>query len=521
MKQFYTRSSFLFCMLVCLTIHSQNIRFTHKISSGQVELLHHSSDYYLLDGWNWNPNNLPQTNYALTLTRMNKTAGIVWSKQYLSDTIQAMKVMGDDGVLLVGTRNHAVTLLRTDSTGKVIWAKEYRSACLQRWPQMTFIAGFDMAPDSSLLVCAQNPTKNGSDTTTFLVFSTTINGNLKWVRGFTGAVWAGPVLFNGPNSFTGTFNYTQYDPSSGAYRSDSANSISWMKSIDGGPILAGFMRLNNHFVSASISFPFAPGAYGSYAQITLFDSVMNTIKRLSTYSRGFTGFTTVKSTPDGGLIAGGWYETGAPVQSGMLAKMDTGLHVEWTKQYQSYKGGYFNQSNEFDIQLQSIQVLPDKGYLLAGRGWLMQTDSSGTIGCIDTSYSPPYNIYNYGGNGTLLTTPKADTASILVSSANYTAVSMLPADTLDCIFITGIQEPSRSPSLEIMPNPCSDKLQIRYELTGSIAELHVFSLLGKEICSQRLFNSITELNTSTWPPGLYFLSVLDDDRNLVKKILKQ
>jgi hypothetical protein len=75
--------------------------------------------------------------------------------------------------------------------------------------------------------------------------------------------------------------------------------------------------------------------------------------------------------------------------------------------------------------------------------------------------------------------------------------------------------------MELMPNPCSDKLFVNYESLSGIVEMRVYSVLGKLVYSNHLSGSPAEINTASWPPGLYFVCIQVGSKRVVQKILKE
>lgn len=74
--------------------------------------------------------------------------------------------------------------------------------------------------------------------------------------------------------------------------------------------------------------------------------------------------------------------------------------------------------------------------------------------------------------------------------------------------------------LEIYPNPFTNKLRINYSLNTNGA-LEVFNLLGKKLHTQTITNNLTVLDLSSQPDGVYFVKVIDGNKVITRKVIKQ
>ncbi len=74
--------------------------------------------------------------------------------------------------------------------------------------------------------------------------------------------------------------------------------------------------------------------------------------------------------------------------------------------------------------------------------------------------------------------------------------------------------------LEIYPNPFTNKLRINYSLNTN-ATLEVFNLLGKKLQTQRIANNSTVLDLSAQLNGVYFVKVIDGNKVITRKVIKQ
>jgi len=509
--------SFLCIVLHSLTAVSQVTKFTELLPCTRAATMHGSSDYMVCNATPGGPS---------TLMRVTNQGAIRWAKQCAPDTFQVMKLMPDNGVLLVGTKQHAIVTLRTDSTGNVIWAKNFNLPGISNgWNYSgnnSSISGFDVAADGSFLVCAQQATAS-NPTCPFFVFSADPSGNLQWIRAFKsngiGTVTAGAVRYHSPHSFTGILNVEFTNGSTRvangiAYRSDSVNPIAWVKRLKGGTTAQGFISAGSNFVLL------ADSSGTNYTDnIVLLDSAFNPIRTMSFREGADGSFDNIKQTSDGGYIVSGWsisFSNTAMPQA-TLIKTDANLQEQWTNCYGRVSFFSSSQSRAGDVC-----ETADKGFLVPAGKFLFKTDSLGSIGCEDSSlhltytYSGPYLYPSVSGSGGIL----SDTVTISVSSLSITSTTVSPTNSMECL-ITRITEYKEPFTLEITPNPCSDRVLLFYDWSEGKAELQVYSVLGKLITTRQLLGNSTELLTSEWVPGVYFLSIRKGNRSLVKKIVKQ
>ncbi|MCE3228403.1 MAG: hypothetical protein K0S32_2954 [Bacteroidetes bacterium] len=96
-----------------------------------------------------------------------------------------------------------------------------------------------------------------------------------------------------------------------------------------------------------------------------------------------------------------------------------------------------------------------------------------------------------------------------ISSQIYTVNISAP-----CLF-TDIKKNDPVNSVKVFPNPFSDKLEI--ESDGNDSHLEIFNCVGQKIHEEKTSQKKTEISTSQFPTGMYFLKV----NNKTTKLLKQ
>jgi hypothetical protein len=86
--------------------------------------------------------------------------------------------------------------------------------------------------------------------------------------------------------------------------------------------------------------------------------------------------------------------------------------------------------------------------------------------------------------------------------------------------ITGIIEPETKSNYRLTPNPAKEYIQI--ECVDGIyhdADIHVYSSDGKLMHHQGMNADKIQINVSGWLPGVYFIQVVDDKKNIVERLV--
>ena len=76
-------------------------------------------------------------------------------------------------------------------------------------------------------------------------------------------------------------------------------------------------------------------------------------------------------------------------------------------------------------------------------------------------------------------------------------------------------------SLLVYPNPFNNGLTINYKLQNKTTVLEIYNLIGEKIITQTITEGATVINLTTQPKGIYFVSVIDGNNRISRKIIKQ
>jgi hypothetical protein len=89
-----------------------------------------------------------------------------------------------------------------------------------------------------------------------------------------------------------------------------------------------------------------------------------------------------------------------------------------------------------------------------------------------------------------------------------------------CASLLGIPETAER-AFQLYPNPAGEKLNITFYKNQTDAELSVIDLTGKVLLSQYCAGEKAELDVSLLPKGIYFLRIMENNRNSVAKFVKE
>lgn len=101
----------------------------------------------------------------------------------------------------------------------------------------------------------------------------------------------------------------------------------------------------------------------------------------------------------------------------------------------------------------------------------------------------------------------ADDFNNIITSACYTDVEVIE-------FVTNVTEAERA-ALRVYPNPTSNYISISEN--SVVQELNVYNILGKQVRSFQASNG-TQYDISDLPDGIYLVSLLDNQSDIVKTL---
>ncbi|MEL6943404.1 MAG: T9SS type A sorting domain-containing protein, partial [Bacteroidota bacterium] len=72
----------------------------------------------------------------------------------------------------------------------------------------------------------------------------------------------------------------------------------------------------------------------------------------------------------------------------------------------------------------------------------------------------------------------------------------------------------------IYPNPTNDQLFIEMEQAGN-ANIQVLDMLGRQVNQYNFDRSTFQLNMTTLPSGIYYISIEKDGKYWIEKVIKE
>ena len=118
----------------------------------------------------------------------------------------------------------------------------------------------------------------------------------------------------------------------------------------------------------------------------------------------------------------------------------------------------------------------------------------------------------HGGNSKYCSEAAQTARQNMISSDNWTIVDGGPCQALS------IDENLNTETIQFIPNPVTDKLQISFNNSISIKELQLFNVLGKQVMHKK--SNFNKINMSLFAKGIYFLRVNTNQGTITKKIIK-
>jgi hypothetical protein len=128
---------------------------------------------------------------------------------------------------------------------------------------------------------------------------------------------------------------------------------------------------------------------------------------------------------------------------------------------------------------------------------------SGNSATLTASGAASYSWSTGSSANTIVVTPSSTTTYTLYGTSG--SCNMMSTFTQSVSTCTSLEELSQSKPFEVFPNPFSDELIIH---SSQILEVRLYNTLGQLIIERSVFGEEL-LNTTDFPPGLYYLMIHD------------
>ena len=190
-------------------------------------------------------------------------------------------------------------------------------------------------------------------------------------------------------------------------------------------------------------------------------------------------------------------------------------------------------SQDLFIDAYDLSVTKDSGFIIIGNGpmcslktpyqnyeiGILKTDSLGNGSqCISehTNYVSQVN--------TIISSPVVFTSSLTgaLSSIHPAIDSIELFYYQGCVdFTSGIKENDFSSTILIFPVPTKNIITIEDPNLTKNETISIYNIQGQLLLQQIIHQNKTDINISDFDKGVYILRVIDNDKNVVKKIIKE
>jgi Leucine-rich repeat (LRR) protein len=141
--------------------------------------------------------------------------------------------------------------------------------------------------------------------------------------------------------------------------------------------------------------------------------------------------------------------------------------------------------------------------------------------------SPPGGTFSgpgINGNYFVPSTAGEGTYIITYSYTSTNGCTSTYSQEVEVFMHGGIEQPGLIDDLRIYPNPAKGRFNIEMNITKKqYVEIKVLNNLGREIARKELKDYsdyyITSFDLKEYPPGIYYLQILIDERKIIKKII--
>ncbi len=162
-------------------------------------------------------------------------------------------------------------------------------------------------------------------------------------------------------------------------------------------------------------------------------------------------------------------------------------------------------------------------------------NSGGTITVSLTTLPANYNLAVLNSNGTQIgisqnNGPQSESVSLSVAAGTYYA-KVLPkgnANNATSCYTLRVQTGTATDAIvtnnflvNLFPNPANNSLNVWIEGAEQRAQLRIYDIMGKLVMQQSSTNTLTSLNVSKLPAGIYLLNVSNGKETRAAKFVKE
>ncbi len=446
--------------------------------------------------------------------KTDSTGSIVWSKTYSKSYGNMVQETSDGGYITTGLGFY---LIKSDALGNPIWTKQYTGG--------TEAYSLEQTSDKGYIIAGY--TNNyGAGLADIYVVKTDSIGNMIWDKTYGGTNNEGIAGYGNisvQQTPDGGYIVAGYTNSFGAggydfylIKTNGSGSVTWSRTFGGTGTEYGYGNSVGQTADGGYVIVGSTNSFGSGSDDVYLIKTNGLGNLIWSKTYGGTnsdyGYSVQQTVTGGYIISGSTNSFGSGGFDVYLIKTDAAGNLLWSKTF----GGT---GNDYGY---SVDKSTDGGYVITGYTnsfgsggddvYLIKTDANGNSGCYQTIPA------------TLVTTPPTivSTPSTLVSTGGAVTINSITQsnsciETPLCI-ITGIDDPHKSHTIYIYPNPSSGIFSM--QSSEKITSIEIMNVLGEIIYSKSINSEKAKIDLSEKAKGIYFVTICEGSKTRIEKIIK-
>lgn len=453
------------------------------------------------------PTNCPLSKDGLVFFKKYDASGanLIWEKCFSDAEIDTtylycFETVGKN-ILLGGTEKHHKQLIvrKEDATGNILWIKGYGGSHDQR------LKGMEETSDGGYVLYAETSSDDGDVGSHYGSY-------------FYYDLWAIKIDSNGNKLWSKVVGGSSEEEGSGI-----------APGLDGGVYIVG-RTVSSDFDCTGTHFP----GQSFDAYIARIDGQSNLLwHRCMAGGSGALGFAVTSNGSGGAYFAAANNGNGNDVSDGIgsydfwVTNLDSNNNALWSH---CFGGQGYEIPNDICVAsdgtiwvagiTQSYDGQVGKNYGLKD-AWVVNIDAQGkyirskVVGSIRDDYGEMVypltnNMLLFGGTyGAPGSSPEV-CPTIGYGQSDIFLAKLAPWNT-------EVKTPLNQKSIEIFPNPTTEKLYIKNSGSRYLS-VKIANAIGQEVYSNRMHSSLEEINVSTWNEGIYYVIIQDGEG--VKEMIK-
>jgi hypothetical protein len=468
------------------------------------------------------------------IIHFNENGDTIWNKEYnfepFAPTFYNFQhipftdiTMGDDGIYFsCGTFNNPQTssnyfalFSKIDFTGNLVWTKIQEDVTLYLQPAVKYFDNRIFLTTASLSGDTLRVSKFDSNGTCLLKKSITSNELL-----FIGPSIVDISIVDENNiCITGRLSYYNSPQYLGFYsiRLDSLLNIVNTFRIYPKPfnkpfgIFDAFVKENGDSYFCSVSGP--NNKHGIRVHKKLNNSSLLLSKTLYNQDRIFCN--SFHLANENLILIGGYLIDSLNKQYGFQTSVDTNFNIISSRRYSSNEFGTKTSLNQNITSCNSVFSLGNVTRDTSSHGLIIKQQYISDNTCNQEDFAlfdslnvdsiAPFNLSVHESSGWI---------NINASNSNFLLTKNL------CLESVGINKLLQNDDIVVYPNPAENKIKLNFTARNrKIIQIVIYDIIGQQIFSTSNVSGIIniEINTTDFKNGIYLISLLEDENNVVNK----